>query len=399
MLTVENSTQAFAQVARRRPEYPGGFKGRGIVIPAGGVRYFTNAWVCVNILRRLGCQLPIELWHLGPDEMRPDMRTLLEPLGVRTVDALSVRQSHPARTLKGWELKPYAVIHSTFEEVLLLDADNVPVLDPTFLFSERPYRDMGAIFWPDFENLGPERAVWRLTGVKYRDQPEFETGQVVLNKRTCWRPLLLAMWMNEHSDFWYQHVHGDKETFHFAWLRLGFTWAMPRRRIFALPGTMCQHDFQDHRLFQHRNTAKWSLTENARVPGFELEEECFELLNELRHVWHPRESILPKLDEPDHAQMAALTGRRFSYLRVAHAARPISLAEGGIISEGAAQTEALWWIERGEMFIAADDGSITCRLRCVVADLWFGTTEDAERAPVQLEPLTSPASPTPSPVQ
>ena len=33
-------------------EYPGGFSGRGIVICAGGIHYFTNAWVCINMLRR-----------------------------------------------------------------------------------------------------------------------------------------------------------------------------------------------------------------------------------------------------------------------------------------------------------------------------------------------------------
>ena len=50
------------------------------------------------------------------------------------VNAQEVRKIHPVRTLNGWELKPFALLNSPFQEVLLLDADNVPVVDPAFLF-------------------------------------------------------------------------------------------------------------------------------------------------------------------------------------------------------------------------------------------------------------------------
>jgi putative intracellular protease/amidase len=41
----------------------------GVVIPGGGAKYFPSAWVCVHMLRHLGCTLPVELWHLGPREV------------------------------------------------------------------------------------------------------------------------------------------------------------------------------------------------------------------------------------------------------------------------------------------------------------------------------------------
>jgi hypothetical protein len=44
---------------------------RGIIICGGGLRYFPCAWVCIKILRHLGCRLPIEPWHLGKRKM-PD---------------------------------------------------------------------------------------------------------------------------------------------------------------------------------------------------------------------------------------------------------------------------------------------------------------------------------------
>jgi ADP-heptose:LPS heptosyltransferase len=64
-LTIYNARMAANRFIERMPPYPGGFRGQGIVICAGGIRLFTNAWVCVQLLRRLGCRLPIELWHLG----------------------------------------------------------------------------------------------------------------------------------------------------------------------------------------------------------------------------------------------------------------------------------------------------------------------------------------------
>jgi hypothetical protein len=82
------------------------------------------------------------------------MAQILRPFGVDCIDALKVRQRHPARTLRGWELKAYAILHSRFREVLLLDADNVAVTDPEYLFQTPEFRRTGAIFWPDYQGPG-----------------------------------------------------------------------------------------------------------------------------------------------------------------------------------------------------------------------------------------------------
>lgn len=51
---------------------------------------------------------------------------------------------------------------------------------------------------------------------------------------------------------------------------------------------MCQHDFRGRRLFQHRNSEKWDLSCNRRIPGFRLEEECLGYIGDLRRVWDGR---------------------------------------------------------------------------------------------------------------
>jgi hypothetical protein len=239
------------------------------------------------MLRHLGCKLPIELWQITASELPPHLRSLVEPLGVRCVNAEEVRLRVPLRMLNGWELKPYAAAHSTFEEVLLLDADNVPVRDPTFLFDEPEYRHAGAVFWPDFGRLGADREIWRICRVPYRDEPEFESGQAVIDKRRCWRALQLTLHLNDHSDFYYEHIYGDKETFHMAWRMLDQDYAMVPWPLYPLgDSTMCQHDLTGRRLFQHRHRAKWSLRgDNPRIEGFEQEDVCLGFLSELMDRW------------------------------------------------------------------------------------------------------------------
>lgn len=282
-LTEHTARAAADEFVRNIAPYPASrFAGRGIVICGGGAKYLPCAWVCIGMLRQLGCQLPIELWQLRRSEADARLNDAFEELGVRQICAAEVRLAHPVRYLGGWELKAYSLLHSAFEEVLSLDADNVPVRDPTSLFDAPEFAATGAVFWPDYGRLGPERDIWRVCEVPYRDEPEFESGQMLIDKRQSWRPLQLAMHLNEHSDFYYRHIHGDKETFHMAWRMLGAEYAMVPHPIEPLPGTMCQHDFKGRRLFQHRNMAKWTLNgQNPRVEGFEREEECLTFLREL----------------------------------------------------------------------------------------------------------------------
>ncbi|SPE62495.1 conserved hypothetical protein [Verrucomicrobia bacterium] len=272
-------------LAELRP-YPGGFAGRGIVICGGGVWMFTNAWVCIQMLRRLGCRLPIQLWHLGDRELDGQMRALVAPLGVECVDAEEQQRHSPARIAHGWALKPYALLRCPFKEVLLLDADNVPVANPEFLFDSPQFRRAGAVFWPDFWRLERGRTAWKLFGVPYRDECEVESGQILVNKERCWRALNLCLWCNQQSELFYRHVYGDKETFHLAFRKLNVPYAMPSRGIYRLRGVMCQHDFQGRRLFQHRNCAKWNLFRpNRRIRGFWFESECREFLKQLAETW------------------------------------------------------------------------------------------------------------------
>lgn len=294
-LTLPSAGMACDAFVKTIPDCPEHYAGRGIVICGGGTKYFTNAWVCIHILRSLGCSLPVEFWHLDEKEVDSYMSSLLLPFNVKCVDAQKVRKRFRARRLGGWELKPYAILHSRFREVLLLDADNVPVKNPEFLFETAEFKDSGAIFWPDYErpNIERQNLVWRSCGMRRPLEPEFETGQIVVDKKRCWEALSLTMWMNENSDFYYQYLHGDKETFHIAFRKTKTKYALIPHPIHSLFATMCQHDFDGRRLFQHRNSDKWDfLMHNRHIEDFRFEEECLSHLAQLRRVWDGGKSKL-----------------------------------------------------------------------------------------------------------
>ncbi len=285
-LNEDTARQALDRAMTTLPRYPDAYQGRGIVIPGGGKEYFTNAWVCINMLRHHGCTLPIELWYLGDKEVTHSMRRMVDSLDVRCVDAEKIRNRLPCRILAGFEVKVYALVHCAFEEILFLDADNFPLANPSYLFESEEYQQTGAIFWPDRGRTTPDQQIWDLTGIPYRNEPEFETGQIVLDKQRCWKELQLTLWFNEHSDFWYHHVYGDKDTFRFAWHKFETKFSMIPHRLRDICGVMCQHDFQGQRLFQHRSGQKWSLEgEFNPIAGLEQEELGFSYLEELKRLW------------------------------------------------------------------------------------------------------------------
>ncbi len=75
-------------------------------------------------------------WSDFNDRSDPLLASAFEEKGPR------VREL-PDRILNGWELNVYAIQHSRFREVLLLDAYHVPVADPCFFFDLPKVRRLG----------------------------------------------------------------------------------------------------------------------------------------------------------------------------------------------------------------------------------------------------------------
>ena len=274
-LTIEEKSkkeQEWRQYLESIPQYPRNrFYGRGIVICGGGLKYFTCAWVCIKRLREIGCQLPIEVWH-DSSELTEGCITNLRELGNVTCQDFS---KFGLNDLKGYMYKPFSILYSDFEEVLSLDADNICVFDPEDLFDLEIYKTNGALFWPDFWETPSDNPIWGIMGIPFIEMKEQESGQILVNKQKSWEALHLCTYLNKEEKFYYELLHGDKDTFRFAWLALekpfGFIRNEPGicgyfdKNSFFLGNTIVQYDNNYVPYFLHRNLLKWESTIDKKL--------------------------------------------------------------------------------------------------------------------------------------
>jgi len=219
--------QTFQQLIRDTPPPYIGGSGRGVVTCAGGWRFLAGVYVMARLLRALGSTLPIEVWHCGGHEYDPCFERVTAGLDVTWVDARKYAEEHgiPVRIWKGWELKSFAVMYSRFEEVIFMDADCYPERDPEYLFDHPRYTEGTALFWPDLSSNAAgaplQPGQWHRWGLPHRNEPDFESGQMVIHRKKAWHALAVTRWMNDHSEYVYgpgnKNLYGDKSTWHIAW--------------------------------------------------------------------------------------------------------------------------------------------------------------------------------------
>ncbi|WP_256007261.1 alpha-1,3-mannosyltransferase family protein [Pedobacter deserti] len=267
---VERIRISWTEFTKEIVPYPNTSAGNGVVICAGGARYYICAWVLINVLRVKGCTLPIEIWYVE-NELSDFMVAEISKFGV---DCRIV--SGGSANVRGFQIKPYAILNSKFENVLYLDSDVIPVVDPSYLFDNSEFLNRGCIFWPDFWKTPSDNPIWKILNLNFTLSPEQESGQMLINKRECWKQLNLAMYFNLQHRIYYQLLYGDKDTFRFAWLALGMSFYMvpydPSLCGFTdsdgrfCGSTMVQYDLDGRMLFLHRNLLKWDVTwPNERV--------------------------------------------------------------------------------------------------------------------------------------
>jgi hypothetical protein len=320
---------------RNSPAFPRDrFDGRGIVICAGGQRYFTCAWILISILRHAHeTKLPIQVWHLGRKEMSEAMQLLLEELGVEVVNAETVLHRYPATIAGAWPLKPYAIAHSRFQEVMFLDADTVPLVDPAELFAWEPYRQSGLLLWPDVIDLRKRNPIWTMLGLEPRNHMSVDSGVIAVDKARCWTMLDLAMLLNEHWREAYGYLHGDKDTFLLAALLTGASQPAIEHRPLVADGDLIQRNPDGDPFLQHRTGAKWKLFgSNQPLIVPELTRHCEEALAELRQRWTGAIFHAPERSRRAKVEEATLIDQRqFQYTVSNGKPRRLELLQAGSV--------------------------------------------------------------------
>ena len=133
--------------------------GRGLVFTAGDEQA-PYLLISIKAFRKLGCTLPIEIMYLGDSDLGEDYRADLEALaGVITRD-LSQMIEDEGWTLRGWAAKPFAILMSSFQEVIFVDADALFFKNPEILFDDPGYIETGALFFRDRLMMPESKQRW-----------------------------------------------------------------------------------------------------------------------------------------------------------------------------------------------------------------------------------------------
>lgn len=174
------------------PYVDGLFSGRGIVMLAGG-RYSGYAATGLGMLRELGSTLPVEVWMKDEKEDRVGWCKELAQEGMacrRMSDYMDVSfMEH------GYQLKVNSILLSSFEQVLFLDADNVPVRNPDGIFDSKSFTDTGVVLWKDYWKHSGSPVLPYVLGLTdgaseiliQEEEKTVESGQLMWDKKRQWK--------------------------------------------------------------------------------------------------------------------------------------------------------------------------------------------------------------------
>lgn len=199
---------------------------QGIVSTSPGA-LFPVFLLSLRMLRRTGCTLPVELFVDTAEYdnvMCTDVFPALNAHCIR-LDTL-LPAAHFAKLAK-YQLKIFSILFSSFEDVFLLDVDNILTQDPTPLFSisgpTPPFRDHGLVLWPDFWASSASPIFYDIASIRIPPltaRASAESGQLLVSKRRMGRALLMSAYYNFYGpDLYYTLLtqggpgEGDKETF------------------------------------------------------------------------------------------------------------------------------------------------------------------------------------------
>ncbi|KAJ5980038.1 Alpha-mannosyltransferase [Penicillium waksmanii] len=218
---------------------------KGIVSTAGG-SYLPVLVISLRMLRRTGSRLPMEVFLADEEEYEEYICDVVLPsLNARCIILSTILDaSLPTAKITKYQFKPFAMLFSSFEEILFLDADAFPLNAPEKIFTSTPFKTTGMITWPDFWSSSVSPTFYEIshtTPPAMNLRASTESGEFVLSKRTHSLTLILATYYNYYGPSHYWPLlsqgaagEGDKETFVAAAMALGEPFYQVSQAICAL---------------------------------------------------------------------------------------------------------------------------------------------------------------------
>ncbi|KAJ5674763.1 Alpha-mannosyltransferase [Penicillium maclennaniae] len=195
---------------------------KGVVSTAGG-SYLPVLVISLRMLRRTGSVLPMEVFLADEHEYEEYICDVVLPsLNAKCIVLSRILAAAPAKIEK-YQFKPFAMLFSSFEEILFLDADAFPLEDPDSILKSEVFRSNGLVTWPDFWASSVSPIFYEIVGAPAPPmnlRQSTESGELFVSKKSHLRTLLLATYYNYWGPTHYYPLlsqgaagEGDKETF------------------------------------------------------------------------------------------------------------------------------------------------------------------------------------------
>lgn len=242
----------------RQLELPGPelYQGSGIVISSNSVHLMGALMLTVH-LRQLGSELPVEVVL---DSRKDYNKRICEGVLPKFDGKCVVTEDVLGQGLYSllgegnFQRKSVSFLVSSFDNVIALDADNLPIKDVDTLLTSKAFMDTKFILWPDAWHKGTSPLYYEIARFEIgepvkrqgfeNDKPfteylalnkdldimfhdlegtppgkSVESGQLVFSKVQHFRSLLLSTYYNLNKAFYYPLLYqgvfgsGDRETF------------------------------------------------------------------------------------------------------------------------------------------------------------------------------------------
>ena len=152
---VDTMRDAHARFVSRIPElahklpYAKGTQGIAVAASDALLPVFL---VSLKMLRRTGSILPVEVFmESGKQYEKEICEIVLPPMNATCMVLSDVLGAVPEKLeMSRYQLKALALVFSSFEDVLLLDADNIPIEQPEHILNSEPFSSTGFVSWPDY---------------------------------------------------------------------------------------------------------------------------------------------------------------------------------------------------------------------------------------------------------
>jgi alpha 1,2-mannosyltransferase len=214
----ENFLRDVRESKHLRPVHSPGTRG---LVSTAGDSYFPVFLSSLRMLRRTGSTLPVELYMKDSSEYEKQIcDDVLPELNARCLVLSDVVGKD---AIAHYQLKIFAVLFSSFEEVIWMDADLFPLYKPEVLLDSEPFTSNGLVTWPDFWGSAVSPVYFKISHQPIPSmtaRQSSETGVFLVSKKTHLLTLVLSAYYNYYGPSHYFRLlsqgapgEGDKETF------------------------------------------------------------------------------------------------------------------------------------------------------------------------------------------